>query len=371
MPTLDDVASKKLQELTSQGRKRALRDTLRLPNAIIKREGKTLISFTCNDYLGLSHHPAVIKASEEVTKQYGAGAGASRLVTGNHPLYASLEQRIATWKGTEAALVFGSGYLANIGIIPALVGKDDLILADKLVHACLIDGARLSGAKLLRFKHNDVADCARLLASHHAHHRHVLIVTDEVFSMDGDIAPLTELKALAQEFDAWLMSDSAHALSPHQVKADIQMGTLSKTLGSYGGYVAGSKVLIDYITSTARSFIFTTGLPPATIAAADAALKIVMADKTLTLQPLAKARLFTHTLGLPDAESPIVPLILGDEEKAIAASLALEKAGFAVAAIRPPTVPEGTSRLRFTFSALHRDEDIKKLAACIKKLGLI
>lgn len=369
MPTLDDVASKKLQELSVQGRKRTLRETARLSDAHIERGGKTLISFTCNDYLGLSHHPAVIKAAQEAAMRYGAGAGASRLITGNHPLYAALEQRLATWKGTEAALVFGSGYLANIGIIPALVGKDDLIIADKLVHACLIDGAKLSGAKLVRFKHNDVRDCARLLTSHHAHHRHVLIITDEVFSMDGDVAPLAELKALAQECDAWLMVDSAHALTPHPIKADIAMGTLSKALGSYGGYVTGSKVLIDYLISTARSLIFTTALPPATLAAADTALKIVMENKALTAQPLVKARLFTRTLGLPDAQSPIVPLIVGDEETTLAASQELEKVGFAVAAIRPPTVPEGTSRLRFTFCANHNDKDIARLAKFIAAKG--
>lgn len=366
MPALSRVASEKLEELSRLGRQRSLRTAARAPGGSLARNGKTLISFTCNDYLGLSQHEEVKEAAARAVREYGAGAGASRLVTGNHPLYQELEEKLAAWKGTESALVFGSGYLANLGIIPALMGRDDLILADKLVHACLIDGAKLSGARFLRFRHNDVEDCARLLDAHHAQHRHVLIITDEVFSMDGDLAPLAELQALAQRYDAWLMADGAHALVPAPVKPDIYMGTLSKALGSYGGFAAGSRALTDLLTASARSFIFSTGLPPAAIAAASAALTIAMRDRPLLRRPLDKARRFTRLLGLPEAQSPIVPLILHSGEKTLAAAAALEAAGFAVAAIRPPTVPDGTSRLRFTFSAVHRDEEIDRLAHFVR-----
>lgn len=369
MPALREVARKKLTHATQLGRARQLRVAQRGAQGQLTREGKTLISFTCNDYLGLSHHPRVVQAAADATLAYGTGAGASRLVTGNHPLYAKLEARLAKWKGSEAALIFGSGYLTNSSVIPALMGREDLILADKLVHACLLDGAKLSGAKLLRFAHNDMGECARLLGSHRAEHRNALLITDEVFSMDGDVAPLPELRALADAHDAWLMVDGAHALVPTSVAVDVYVGTFSKALGSYGGYVAGSKELIDLLISSARSFIFSTGLPPAVIAAADAALQLVMEDSALPTKPLAKARLFTAELGLPQAQSPIVPLILGDERKTLEASQLLEQEGFAVAAIRPPTVPEGTSRLRFTFSALQRDEDIVRLAQIIRKQG--
>jgi 8-amino-7-oxononanoate synthase len=292
-------------------------------------------------------------------------------VTGNHPLYAQLETKLAKWKGTETALVFGSGYLANTGIIPALVGKGDLIIADRLVHACLIDGAQLSGAKLLRFKHNDAADCGRILAAERAKYMHCLIVTDEVFSMDGDVAPLAELGTLAAAHDAWLMADGAHSFVSAHPPVDIYIGTLSKALASYGGFVAAKRDVVDYIATSARSFMFSTGLPPAAIAAADAALDILIANPALGEMPVTKARLFTEALGLPRAESPIVPLILGDEAKALAAAATLEAAGYLVVAIRPPTVPEGTSRLRFAFSALHRDEDILQLVQIIKKEGWI
>lgn len=366
MPTLSDVASKKLTALQAENRQRKLRDTVRETGSIIGREDKKLISFTCNDYLGLSQHEAVKQAASGAALRYGAGAGASRLVTGNHPPYRELETKLAKWKHAEAALVFGSGYLANTGIIPALVGKDDLILADKLVHACLIDGAKLSGATFQRFRHNDVEDCRKQLEKHRANHRNALIITDEIFSMDGDAAPLAELKKAAEEHDTWLMADGAHALAPSPVPLDVYVGTLSKTLGAYGGYVAGSKLLIEMLTSTARSFIFSTGLPPATVAAADAALGIVMDNPKLAATPLAKARLFTGKLGIAEAISPIVPVILKSEEATLAASALLETQGYAVAAIRPPTVPEGSSRLRFTFTSEHKDADIIRLTDFIK-----
>lgn len=367
MTSLPEVARKKLQDLADNAQRRELAISLREEAGFVKRGGKKLVSFSCNDYLGLSQHKKVKKAAAKAVKKYGSGAGASRLVTGNHPLYRELEKKLATWKGYEAALVIGSGYLANIGIIPALLGKDDLIIADKLVHACLIDGAKLSGAEFMRFKHNDAEDCKRLLAAHRKNFRHCLIVTDEVFSMDGDLAPLSKLAKLAKQHDAWLMADGAHSLNKPSANVDIYMGTLSKTLGSYGGFICAKKEIIDYLATTARSFMFSTALPPSTVASAIAAIDVIRKKPSLADTPIKHARMFTKALGLPEAKSPIVPLILGEEKKALAVSAALSKAGYLAVAIRPPTVPKGTSRLRFAFSALHKKKDILAMAKIAKR----
>lgn len=368
MPTLSEVASKKLQSLDAQGRKRTLVVSERQRDAGIIRDNRTLISFSCNDYLGLSQYPEVIRASQAALARYGHGAGASRLVTGNHPLYGELETQLAGYKGFEKALVFGSGYLANLGIIPTIMGKGDLIIADKLVHACLIDGAQLSGAKLLRFEHNNVADCERILTMYRKEYCHCLIVTDEVFSMDGDIAPLEPLSILAKHHDAWLMADGAHSLHSYASPVDIYMGTLSKTLGAYGGYVCAKAEVIEYLVSSARSFTFTTALPSSVIAGALQALKIIEAHPELITKTLQNAELFCEYMELPTPQSPIVPIILGEEEKALNASNKLKEQGFIVSAIRPPTVPLGTSRLRVTFSAMHDEDSILRLAKCVKRI---
>jgi 8-amino-7-oxononanoate synthase len=371
MPALAEVARKKLEELAGFSRKRELFDCAREDGIYVVRNGKRLISFSCNDYLGLSHHAKVKAAAVAAIEKYGCGAGASRLVTGNHPLYGELEAKLAAWKGAEAALVFGSGYLANIGVLPALIGKGGLILADKLVHACLIDGAQISNARLIRFKHNDAEDCARLLELHRRDHTDCLIVTDEVFSMDGDVAPVAQLSKIAAAHDSWLMADGAHSLMPLQGHVDIYMGTLSKALGSYGGYICGGKDVINYLATSARSLMFSTGLPPASVAASIAALDIIRENPGLAFTPLAKAKMFTDAVGLPAAQSAIVPIILGSELKALSAAKLLEEEGFLVTAIRPPTVPENTARLRFAFSALHADEDVLKLAQIIKSKKLV
>ena len=378
MQSLDAFARDLLADLDRRTLRRTLSETARQDEPWVLRDGQRLLSFCCNDYLNLSTHPAVIEAALAATRQLGVGAGASRLVTGNHPLYAALEGRLARLKGTEDACVFGSGYLANLGIVPVLAGRDDLVLVDELAHACLWAGARLTRGRVVLFRHNDLAHLEALLAAERAAHPRTLILTDGVFSMDGDLAPLAELGALAQRYDAWLMSDDAHGIgvlgggrgSVHvdavAAPVPLQMGTLSKAVGGYGGYLCASRPVIDLIRTRARTFIYSTGLPPGTIAAASAALDVIEADPDYAAQPVRKARLFTQLTGLPEAASPIVPLILGASEAALEASRMLAQAGFLVSAIRPPTVPDGTARLRFTFTAQHPEPEIARLAQIVK-----
>ncbi len=344
--------------------------TVRPGGGRVIRDGRELVSFSCNDYLGLAHHPAVIAAAREALERFGVGAGASRLVTGNHPLHGELETLLAEMKGTERALVFGSGYLANVGVIPALVGQEDLILADRLCHACMWDGARLSGATVLRFDHNDVGHCRALLDAERGRAGRCLILTETVFSMDGDRGRVGALAELARDHDAWLLTDDAHGLGvlPSQA-ADVQMGTLSKALGGCGGYVCAAADVIAWLENRARTLMFTTGLPPATIAAAAAALRILRDEPDRRARPLDNARLFTDALGRPPAESPIVPVVLGEPARALAASAMLERHGLLVVAIRPPSVPAGTARLRFAFSAMHEAEPIERAAALLKQHG--
>jgi 8-amino-7-oxononanoate synthase len=378
--SLDVVAEAKLAALERRRLRRRLTTTERTSASHAAQNGRDLESFSCNDYLGLSQHPDVIEASLEATRRYGVGAGSSRLVNGNHPLYAELERKLAALKGTEDAVVFGSGYLTNVGTIPALVGHLDLILLDELSHSCLLAGAELSGARVVEFRHNDVAHARSLLAEQRARHRHCLLVTDGVFSMEGDLAPLPELAALARVHDAWLMSDDAHGLGvvgdgrgssfAHGERVDVplQMGTLSKAVGAYGGYLCASESVIELVRNRARSFVYSTGLPPGTVAAASRALDLIATDVDLVRRPLVLARLFTTELGLRTAESPIVSIVLGSAERALRASDELKLAGFLVPAIRPPTVPAGTSRLRVTFSAAHREERVRALAAAVRPL---
>jgi 8-amino-7-oxononanoate synthase len=378
MQSLDDFAIAKLSDLDRQSLRRTLVETTRVTGIWILRNGRRLLSFCCNDYLNLTHHPAVKEAAIQALRIYGVGAGASRLVTGNHPLYAELEARLARWKGTQAACVFGSGYLANTGIIPVLAGANDLLVIDELSHACLWAGARLSRATVMTYRHCDVGHAESLLTEPRTRHRHALLITDGVFSMDGDIAPLYELSALAQRHDAWLMSDDAHGLGvlnqghgsfvSQGTPADIplQMGTLSKALGGYGGYLCASSPVIDLMRNRARTLIYSTGLPPATIAAAIAALDVIEHEPNYVALPVAKARTFAREAGLPAPVSPVVPLVLGDAQAALEASQLLEEHGFLVAAIRPPTVPEGTARLRFTFTAQHPEGEIARLADVVR-----
>jgi 8-amino-7-oxononanoate synthase len=379
MTTLDDFATAKLADLQARHLRRELRTTDRQDGLWVVRGGRRLLSFSCNDYLNLSHHPKVKAAAAAAIARYGAGAGASRLVTGNHPLNDRLEARLAKLKGAQAACIFGSGYLANAGIIPVLAGEGDLVLADELSHACIWAGAQLSRARVDVFRHNDMAHLEALLKTQRAAHAHALIVTDGVFSMDGDLAPLDALGALAETHDAWLMTDDAHGLGVlnegrgsafvRGVKARVavQMGTLSKALGSYGGYVCASEPVIDLIKTRARTLIYSTGLPPASAAAAIAALDIIECDPALAARAVQKAQSFTRALNLPPAQSPIVPILLGDPVAALKASELLEAEGFLVVAIRPPTVPQGTARLRLAFTAAHPDDEIARLAKIIRE----
>ena len=383
MQSLDEFATAKLGELDRQSLRRSLVDTTRVTGIWLLRNGRRLLSFCCNDYLNLTHHPAVKEAAIQALRIYGVGAGASRLVTGNHPLYAELEARLARWKGTEAACVFGSGYLANSGIIPVLAGAGDLIVIDELSHSCLWAGARLSRATVMTSRHCDVEHAEALLAEHRGRHRHALLITDGVFSMDGDIAPLYELSALAQRHDAWLMSDDAHGLGvlghghgsfvAQGTPADIplQMGTLSKALGGYGGYLCASSAVVDLMRNRARTLVYSTGLPPATVAAAIAALDVIEHDPEYAALPVAKAKAVAREAGIPEPVSPIVPVVLGDARAALEASQLLEEHGFLVAAIRPPTVPEGTARLRLTFTAQHPEAEIARLAKVVRDRILV
>jgi len=379
MTSLDEFAAGKLADLARAQLRRTLVETDRLDGIHVERNGRRLLSFSCNDYLNLSQHSAVKAAAIEAVRRYGVGAGASRLVTGNHPLLGELERRLADLKGTEAACVFGSGYLANSGIIAALLGRDDLVLLDELSHACLWAGSQLSKATVLPFRHNDLAHLEALLLRHRGAHPRALIATDGVFSMDGDLAPLPELAAMARRYDAWLLTDDAHGIGvlgggrgstfAGGAAADIplQMGTLSKAIGGYGGYLCASRPVIELMHNRARTFVYSTGLPPAAVAAAIASLDIIARDHDLVAQPVRKARAFTARVGLPAAQSPIVPIVLGSADAALSASRLLEQEGFLVVAIRPPTVPEGTARLRFAFTAGHPDADIERLADFIRE----
>ncbi len=383
MHSLDRFAQAKLDDLQRRHLRRTLQPTYREDGLWVERGGKRLLSFSCNDYLNLSQHPATKRAAAAALQRYGAGSGASRLVTGNHPLYAELEARLARMKETEDAVVFGSGYLANAGIIPVLIGRDGLVLIDELAHACLYAGAQLSRGRVLTFRHNDVDHARELVAAHRAAHDRALIVTDGVFSMDGDLAPLRELNDLADEHDAWLMTDDAHGIGVlgggrgssfvhgGHVKVPLQMGTLSKAIGAYGGYLCASGPVIELMRNRARTLIYSTGLPPAIVASAIAAIDVIETEPDYAALPVKKARAFTRALNLPEAESPIVPVVIGEADKALEASRYLEDEGYLAVAIRPPTVAAGTARLRFTFTAQHPDDAIERVADLVRDKILV
>ena len=333
--------------------------------------GAEVVSFASNDYLGLGIHPAVVDAARRALDRWGAGSGASRLVTGTRPVHAELEVALAEWKGTEAAVCFPTGFAANLGVLSTLAGPDVVVLSDELNHASIIDGCRLSRATLCVYRHRDLDHLAALLGAASARRQPALVVTDTVFSMDGDVAPLGDLVALCSRHGALLVLDEAHAvLGPHLPEAGdngapiVRVGTLSKTLGSMGGFVAADRDVVDLLVNRARPYIFSTAPTPADTAAALAAVRVVRSAEGRALAARLASlvgRLSQAALAPPDHPSPIVPVVLGTEHEAVAASVALLERGLWVPAIRPPTVPVGTSRLRVTLSAAHSDDDVGRL----------
>lgn len=376
----------RLQHLANRSLTRTLRPLTSATGPTVELDGRTVILLASNDYLGLATHPAVIQAAVQATEQYGTGAGASRLVCGTLPPHTELEAALAAFKHTPSALVFGSGYLANLGMIPALIGKGGLILADRLSHASLIDGCRLSGADFRIYRHRDL-DHLESMLKRRAADRPVLIVTDGLFSMDGDLAPLPELAALATRFGARLYVDDAHGtgvMGPSgrgtlehfgvEDRIAVHMGTLGKALGSSGAYIAGNADLIQYLINTCKPFIFTTAPPPSAAAAATAALTVIQND------PARRARLWanrTHlydglrSLGfrLTETVSPILPILVGEADKALAFAQHLLAQGVYAPAIRPPTVPDATSRLRITVTSEHTPQQLDRALAAFKHAG--
>lgn len=370
MSASEKQIEQQITEFQNNSSFRSIQEVERVGGAYVIRNGEKLLSFCSNDYFGLSSHPAVIDASIQATQKYGAGAGASRLITGSHPLYTKLEETLSGLKQTESAIVFGSGYLANLGIIQALVGKNDIILADKLSHACIIDGIKLSGAKFFRFKHNDMCDLENSLKRYRNKYNNCLIISESIFSMDGDFASIDKIAELAKQYDSWSMVDDAHGLgitNPNN-KISLQVGTFSKAAGSYGGYVCCNKKIADFLINKSRSLIYSTALPPSALAASIKSLEIISKDHARIKKPLELAELFCSKLNIKNTGSQIVPLIVGTENKALDLSKSLEDKGYLVTAIRPPTVSPGTARLRFTFSSLHTEEQVKQLANIVSSL---
>lgn len=373
----DNWVQTELDQLNRAGLRRFLRSVMTAPAGRVILDGREVILLGSNNYLGLSTHPKVIEVAVEAVREYGTGSSGSRLTTGNCRLYTELEAKIATAKGTEAALVFSSGYLANISTIPALASEGALILNDALNHASIIDGCRLSKATKQVYRHCDLEHLESLLAGS-AKFRRRLIVTDGVFSMDGDIASLPEICALADEYETMVMVDDAHAFGvlgksgggtvEHfglENRGVIQMGTLSKAIGGLGGYVAGSRALIDFLMNRARGFIFSTGLPPATLAGASAAIDVMRSAPELRGRLFSNAQLLHTALSergfhLLPSETQILPLMLGSAEVASRFAESLLAHGVYAPAIRPPTVPEGTSRLRISVMASHTVEDLEE-----------
>lgn len=375
-----------LQTLAQQHLLREL-SLLDSPSApVISVEGREFLLFASNNYLGLANHPQVKFAAMKAIEAFGIGTGASRLISGTLPPHQTLERDLAQWKGTEASLTFSSGYATNIGVIPSLAKADGLILADRLCHASLIDGCRLSRATLRIFHHNDLDHLKRLL-SNRPSHGSTLIITEGVFSMDGDLAPLPEMARLAEEFEATLLVDDAHGtgvmgsngrgtVEHYGVDSAsiLHMGTLSKAIGSSGGFVAGPKDFVAYLINTCRSFIYTTAPPPAMAAAASTSLAIIQQEPHRRTK-LWRNREFLHNglvkmgFKLTNTQSPILPIIVKDPELGVRMSHRLKEEGVWIPAVRPPTVPKGTSRLRVTVTADHSIQQIETALGALRKVG--
>jgi 8-amino-7-oxononanoate synthase len=381
MPEFDETLAEELAEWSVAGLRRELRPVAATSGSRLVVEGRELINFASNDYLGLLHHPELQEAAVRALRDWGSGSGASRLVSGSLALHHDLEESLAQWKGTSAALTFGSGYATALGVIPALMGSDDVVILDKRVHACCVDGARLSKATLRVFRHNDLGSLEDVLKwadqRRGSGKSRILIVTESVFSMDGDQAPLPGIVELKERYGAWLMVDEAHALGLFgparsgligalelDTRVEVQMGTLGKALASAGGYVAGSRSLIDFLIHRARSFMFSTAPAPAAVASAQAALKLIQGSEGALRcsQVWAFARQLAAKLqpGRPPT-SAILPLILGPADAAVVAAAQLRSQGFWVPAIRYPTVARDSARLRFSVTARHELTDLQRL----------
>lgn len=392
MTAFDEELEKRLESLRGQGLYRQCRELVSAQSPRILINGKPLLNFSSNDYLGLANDARLKEAAIAAITHYGAGAGASRLICGTLAPHLALERELAQFKETEAAISFSTGYAAATGAIASLLDKNDFLVIDKLVHACVVDAARLCGATLRVFAHNDVEDlgrklqwCADKCAQREPKPR-ILIVTESVFSMDGDHAPLAEIVGLKDRYEAWLMVDEAHAtgiygpgrqgvISALQLggRVEIQMGTLSKAVGAAGGFICGSRLLIDYLTNRARSFIFSTAPPPAAAAAATAGVQFIRSVEGASRCAQLWKRVDRVCDGLSQTRFPvpprsaILPLPIGEETHAMAVSARLRERGIFLPAIRYPTVARGSARLRLTLSASHTDEDVGQLLEVLQE----
>jgi glycine C-acetyltransferase/8-amino-7-oxononanoate synthase len=375
---LDDQLGAELRQKQEEGLYRSLRTVSSAQGPRIWMGGREFVNFSSNDYLGLANDPILKRAAAEAVESYGVGAGASRLVSGNLQPYEDLERQIAAFKAKEAALVFSSGYAANVGTITALVGEGDVVILDKLDHASIIDGARLSGATIRVYPHKNLKKLADIL-DRCGSFRRKLVVTETVFSMDGDLAPLAEIVELKDRHRAWLMVDEAHATGLYagnrrglaeavgvEHRIEITLGTLSKALGCVGGYVVGSQPLIDFLRNSSRSLIYSTALPPAVCAAAAAAVDFVMSQagherRDRLWRNVSELKHGLSALGIQnESRSPIIPVIIGNEMAAVDISNKLSERGVFVPAVRFPTVAKGKARLRVTVTAAHEPQDIKR-----------
>ena len=377
--------SEKLDQIKKNGLYRKMKHLQTPQGPHIKIDGKDYLLLSSNSYLGLCNDDRLKQAALDAIEKYGVGSGGSRLTTGSYEIHQKLEEEIAAFKGTEAALLFNTGYMANVGTISSLASKSWVIFSDRLNHASIIDGCRLSGAEIVVYDHCDMSDLARKVQGYP--NRQALIVTEGLFSVDGDIAPLPALVEIAKKNNILLMVDDAHAtgvLGPNGGgtadyfglcdEIDISMGTLSKALASEGGFIAGKRSLIDYLVNTARSFIFSTALSPATIAISLKALEIVRAEPQRRNTLLANAAWFRAELrkagfDVAENEAPIISIVIGEPDLAVTFSNCLMERNIFVSAIRPPTVPEGTSRLRISMMATHARDDLKKALNCIAEIG--
>ncbi len=375
-----------LDRISQAGCYRTLREVTSAPGPRIVIDGKPVLLMASNDYLGYCAHPALKKAAQDAVAVWGVGSGASRLISGNSDLFREVEKKLADLKQTEEALVFSTGYMANVGLLATIGEQGDVIYSDELNHASIIDGCRMSRAQVDIFPHKDT-ETLELLLRQGQRFRRRIIVTDGVFSMDGDIAPLPRLVALAEQYAALIVIDDAHATgvlgsrgggtAEHfglEGKCDIIMGTLGKALGCFGAFVAGSNELRELLINRARAFIFTTALPPAVLASASEALNLLQQEPERRHALWENVRFFTDGLiqrgfNIGDSETPIIPIIVGDAARAVSISASLFHQGLFIQAIRPPAVPEGSSRLRITVSAVHTKEDLDWALAVLERVG--